>query len=121
MSALNGDAAHIKALRDFCEHLWAIADIVEARAHAVGLSVIPESCRGLGDSPDADLACEAYGDLQIALTDCAFMVDLLTDRLELDNDPVVREWQRRRNTLSTELPPGGRDRTINKTDRVNDE
>jgi hypothetical protein len=104
MAKLDGGTEHITALRDFCEFLWGLSDTIQARAEIVGLSGFPEACKGLGDSPDADRACEAYGDLQIALTDCALMVDVLTDHLELVNDPVVRDWQGRRDMLSTELP-----------------
>lgn len=105
MAKLDGSAEHITALRDFCEFLWGLSDTIETLAHIVGLSGYPETCKGLGDSPDADRACEAYGDLQIALTDCAVVVDDLTDRLEAANDPIVRDWQGRRDMLSAELPP----------------
>lgn len=103
MAKLDGGTEHITALRDFCEFLLGLSDTIEDRAHVVGLSGFPERCKGLGDSPDADLACEAFGDLQIALTDCAVVVDDLTDRLEVANDPVVREWQGWRNMLSADL------------------
>lgn len=108
MANLDGGTEHITALRDFCEFLWGLSDTIETRAHIVGLSGFPEMCKGLGDSPDADRACEAYGDLQIALTDCALMVNDLTDHLELVNDPVVRDWQGRRDMLSAELPSRAR-------------
>lgn len=104
MTKLDGGTEHITALRDFCEFLYGLSDTIEDLAQAVGLSGFPERRKGLGDSPDADRACEAYGDLQIALTDCAVMVDDLTDRLEMVNDPVVRDWQGRRDMLSAELP-----------------
>lgn len=104
MAKLDGGTEHITALRDFCDFLWGLSDMIQARADIVGLSGFPEMCKGLGDSSDADRACEAYGDLQTALTDCALMVDDLTDRLEAANDPVVRDWQGRRDMLSAELP-----------------
>lgn len=104
MVKLDGGAEHITALRDFCEFLWGLSDTIKDRAQIVGLSGFPEGCKGLGDSPDADRACEACGDLQIALTDCAVVVDDLSDRLEMVNDPVARAWQGRRDMLSAELP-----------------